>query len=481
MARSVFISHSSADEQLAEEMCSRLESNGIGCWIAPRDIPAGVDWADGIVCGIGECHVMVFLLTKATVASQHLVRELHHASENDLNIVPVRVGGVTECNRSIAFYLATQQWTDVSDPPTKAQWATVVAAVRQQVKHVSEGNPFAAGMMVAETAHVEREWVVCVCKCLSLLESALRHIVRDLLDYTSDRGVKRTVHAACKKVGKVGFRGHKIDSILADVPLPQLIPVYRDATVFRELRKKMRSNLQVSSRINWDHIVGTWRQVLDVASMADMKEEDAANMLYWTKVLLYECELIKGSEEDISKPQAPRALSACRICQAKVASDWVFCPHCGENLKLSCEACERALKPAFRICPFCETPVHRIPTGRDGVTTAEDEYRHFCRGAYFDGVLSVRERILLNEKRLDLGLEAGLAETIETECAPKNVVTYQRFLEGVLVDGVITETERRFLDAKAAELEIDEWMTSQIEAVCSAVRDTSKEFPGLGE
>jgi len=39
--RDVFISHASPDVKLAESICEVLESNGMSCWIAPRDIPFG--------------------------------------------------------------------------------------------------------------------------------------------------------------------------------------------------------------------------------------------------------------------------------------------------------------------------------------------------------------------------------------------------------------------------------------------------------
>ena len=38
----VFVSHSLKDKAIAEAVCSRLEAAKIRCWIAPRDIPAGV-------------------------------------------------------------------------------------------------------------------------------------------------------------------------------------------------------------------------------------------------------------------------------------------------------------------------------------------------------------------------------------------------------------------------------------------------------
>jgi hypothetical protein len=41
MPSMVFISHSSNDRATADAICAHLESAGIKCWIAPRDIEPG--------------------------------------------------------------------------------------------------------------------------------------------------------------------------------------------------------------------------------------------------------------------------------------------------------------------------------------------------------------------------------------------------------------------------------------------------------
>ena len=51
MANDVFISYSSTDKAAADAVCATLESRGIGCWIAPRDILPGEDYAAGAGAG----------------------------------------------------------------------------------------------------------------------------------------------------------------------------------------------------------------------------------------------------------------------------------------------------------------------------------------------------------------------------------------------------------------------------------------------
>ena len=52
MEKQVFISHSSVNFDIAKSVCDALETAGIGCWIAPRDIPYGFEWKKEIVDAI---------------------------------------------------------------------------------------------------------------------------------------------------------------------------------------------------------------------------------------------------------------------------------------------------------------------------------------------------------------------------------------------------------------------------------------------
>ncbi len=42
----IFISYSSKDKKIAFALCHFLEKNGLHCWIAPRNIRVGKDYAE---------------------------------------------------------------------------------------------------------------------------------------------------------------------------------------------------------------------------------------------------------------------------------------------------------------------------------------------------------------------------------------------------------------------------------------------------
>lgn len=55
----VFISYSTKDVDIAESACKILESNGIKCWIAPRNEIGGKEFAEVIVDAIKKIKYIV--------------------------------------------------------------------------------------------------------------------------------------------------------------------------------------------------------------------------------------------------------------------------------------------------------------------------------------------------------------------------------------------------------------------------------------
>ena len=66
--KKIFISHSSKDHEIAAKICDAFEKLGAICWIAPRDIPYGEEWASEIANAIISCDMLVFVLHKAFIS-----------------------------------------------------------------------------------------------------------------------------------------------------------------------------------------------------------------------------------------------------------------------------------------------------------------------------------------------------------------------------------------------------------------------------
>jgi hypothetical protein len=128
MSCEVFISYSQGDKKAAEEICSILEHNGIGCWIAPRNIAPGSTWANSIVHGIESCRAMLLLCSANTNASRQMSRELQLADERRLPIVPARLSSV-EMTGEYSYYLNNTQWLDLFPGEIKDHTADLITSV----------------------------------------------------------------------------------------------------------------------------------------------------------------------------------------------------------------------------------------------------------------------------------------------------------------------------------------------------------------
>ncbi|MBU2651738.1 MAG: toll/interleukin-1 receptor domain-containing protein, partial [Bacteroidetes bacterium] len=113
--RDAFISHSSKDSQIAERVCAYFESNGLNCWIAPRDVTPGSNFDEEIIEGIENSKVFILLISKDSNMSDHVHRELHVAAENGNAIFPVRLEDIKPSNK-LKYLLIGKHWTDAFQP-----------------------------------------------------------------------------------------------------------------------------------------------------------------------------------------------------------------------------------------------------------------------------------------------------------------------------------------------------------------------------
>jgi hypothetical protein len=84
----VFISHAAEDAPSALFFCDALEKNGITCWIAPRDVPRGVEYAEVIVEATETSKVLLVLLSLSANASRYVMREVSLALDSGISIMP---------------------------------------------------------------------------------------------------------------------------------------------------------------------------------------------------------------------------------------------------------------------------------------------------------------------------------------------------------------------------------------------------------
>jgi formylglycine-generating enzyme required for sulfatase activity len=135
----VFLSHSSHDKLVADSACHFLERSGLRCWIAPRDVLPGTEWADAIHAGIRACRVFALIFSANANTSPHVLREVDQAIKAGLPILPFRIDA-TIPSPGLDFYIATSHWLDAVTPPLEAHFSRLERAVRALLESDGAGR-----------------------------------------------------------------------------------------------------------------------------------------------------------------------------------------------------------------------------------------------------------------------------------------------------------------------------------------------------
>lgn len=130
----VFISHSSVNSIQANEFCNAIESRGHECFIAPRNIRTGYEYAAEIINGIDSSDVVLLLLSNEANESPHVLREIERSISRRSPIVVYKLEDVV-LNKSLEYFLMTPQWFDSTE---KKDWDTIVASMVELAKGKKE-------------------------------------------------------------------------------------------------------------------------------------------------------------------------------------------------------------------------------------------------------------------------------------------------------------------------------------------------------
>ena len=111
-----FISYSSKDRNIADNLCNKLESRGIRVWYAPRNVSG--PYASAIMRGIAEATHFIVIVSESSLASQHVLNEIDNAHMRlpALKFKPLRLEDIA-LTPEFSYYLSRQHWMDAFLPP----------------------------------------------------------------------------------------------------------------------------------------------------------------------------------------------------------------------------------------------------------------------------------------------------------------------------------------------------------------------------
>ncbi len=91
MAHQVFLSHATEDRETASSVCAALEAEGIRCWIAPRDVKAGTDYAAAILDAIRTSDLVLLVFSAFADSSPYVLREIERAVAYKRPVLALRI------------------------------------------------------------------------------------------------------------------------------------------------------------------------------------------------------------------------------------------------------------------------------------------------------------------------------------------------------------------------------------------------------
>ncbi len=140
MEHQVFISYAtqkgdyteSKDRQVADKVCIALESEGIQCWIAPRNIMPGDDWVNSIIDAVEKSEVVVLIFSSNANYSPWVNDEIKLALDKNIKIIPFRIDDVPP-QGALRVLKVRSQWMDAYTPPLEKYLKKLIEVIQRHL------------------------------------------------------------------------------------------------------------------------------------------------------------------------------------------------------------------------------------------------------------------------------------------------------------------------------------------------------------
>jgi len=148
----VFVSYASQDAAVAAGLVEALERHGIVCWIAPRDVKPGAQYADAIVRAISGAKTFVLVLSDSAIASSHVSKEIERASSKKRPIIALRIDAAP-LTPALEYFLGESQWVEAQAGDIDAAHVKLIDVIRDLAPDAPAINPPAiSGMSAAKVS-----------------------------------------------------------------------------------------------------------------------------------------------------------------------------------------------------------------------------------------------------------------------------------------------------------------------------------------
>ena len=141
----VFVSYSSLDKDIVENIVEKLENSGFSCWYAPRDIKPGQEWVKAINGAMEEAKIFLFVYTENSNRSGQVYNEIALAFHLGKILIPYRLSDIP-MSSEIKYYLTRVHWLDAANKPLEQGNQELVQVVDKALKgEMSEDDQTGVG------------------------------------------------------------------------------------------------------------------------------------------------------------------------------------------------------------------------------------------------------------------------------------------------------------------------------------------------
>jgi hypothetical protein len=129
MSHAVFVSYASKDQEVADAVCQALEDNGVRCWIAPRDVLPGMEYAAAIIDALNTCQVFLVIFSETSNSSPQVAREVERAISKNRVVLTLRIDDVP-LSKSMEYFLSDRHWLDAYGGNISQNFGKLIKAVK---------------------------------------------------------------------------------------------------------------------------------------------------------------------------------------------------------------------------------------------------------------------------------------------------------------------------------------------------------------
>lgn len=107
----LFISYATDNKNIADYIVDRIERREKCCFIAPRDVKTGSEYASEIISAISNSSAVLLVFSRKSNQSHYVLREINSAVSRNKPIIPLRIEDFLP-SEAMEFYLGPTHWLD---------------------------------------------------------------------------------------------------------------------------------------------------------------------------------------------------------------------------------------------------------------------------------------------------------------------------------------------------------------------------------